>query len=223
MNPARAAWFFIAGLTWLVLRGLIGSWIPELNPEAVVREGGVMVLIPVLSVLASATIPAFFISFLIRHDFTGAPALRITTITAVVASVFSLVLVVSSLAAIIRGTEPALSLPLPSGFWIREGVTLLLAGGLLGFLVAFAAERRFSTRLRRAAVVGAAGAAIPTLMMVLALAHASSPESSPWFPVLGMSPLARLLGLVAAGTLVWFLETFAQGYGSDEPGRDLDS
>ena len=77
MQPTRAAWFFVAGLAWLVLRGIVGASVPALSAANVARNGVLLLVIPLCSVLASATIPLFFWSFLRHHPFAGQRGLRV--------------------------------------------------------------------------------------------------------------------------------------------------
>jgi hypothetical protein len=222
MKPTRAAWFFAVGIAWLVLRGIVGASIPALNPAAVARDGGWLLVIPLVSVLASVTIPVFFISFLRNHRFDNQRWLLTATVLGASASMLSLALVVVSFSAMVRRADPIFPSPEHAGFWLREAIPLLLVVAVLLFLVAFARQSRCPVGLRKAATVAAVGAVVPTAMMVLAMVHVSAPAAVPWFPGFGESPVPRILGLAAAAALVWFLETFAVSYGRDEPDGGVD-
>ena len=93
---------------------------------------------------------------------------------------------------------------------------LLLVGSFLLFLVAFARSEAGNPGLRRAAVVGAVGAAVSTIMVVIWVGYLRFPELVDWYPAISGSLASRLTGLAAAGALIWFLETFATTYDEDD-------
>ena len=218
MQPTRAAWFFVAGLAWLVLRGIVGASVPGLSSADVVRVGGVLLVIPVCSVLASATIPLFFWSFLRHHSFAGQRGLKVATVVALVASVASLVLVVVSLFSLSSGTgvvPPLMNGPLG---WTVDLIPAIFVGALLVFLVAFARQCPCDPALRSAAWVAAIGALVPVVMMVAAGVYSRFPDAMPWLPDVGSSLISKGLGLAAAAALLWFAETFAVRYRAGENG-----
>ena len=213
MQPTRAAWFFVAGLAWLVLRGIVGASVPALSAASVARNGGLLLIIPLCSVLASATIPLFFGSFLRHHSFAGQRALRGATLVALVASALSLALVVVSLIAISGGTS---LVPPPKDHpmgWVVAVIPAFFVGALLVFLVAFARQCPCDPALRRAAWVAAVGALVPAVMMVAASVHSRFPDVMSWLPGVSSTLIYKGLGLAAAATLLWFAETFAVRYG----------
>ncbi len=50
MQPTRAAWFFAAGIAWLVLRGILVHALPALHTDQIAQHGGPLLLIPLISV-----------------------------------------------------------------------------------------------------------------------------------------------------------------------------
>ena len=116
MKPTRAAWFFAAGLVWLVLRGILVHAVPLLRTENVAQQGGILLLIPLVSVIASLMVPFFFLSFLRHHRFDGQRALWAATGFASVASLLSFALVLISFVAAARGMS---HLEKPTGLVLR--------------------------------------------------------------------------------------------------------
>jgi hypothetical protein len=212
MVPTRAAWFMIVGLAWMVLRGILGRTIPALDPGHVAQTGGVLLLVPLLSVLASLTVPLFFVSFLRHHDFRGQRAFRISSLLVATASVLSVVLVLVTFVGI--AIRSSISLFEREGIlgWVWDAVPFALVLSILVFLAVFAVQAGANDRVRRASVVAAVGAAYPVLLMVVTVVHQRWPEALTWYPEFSRSFLARGLGLAAAAALIWFLETFAVSY-----------
>lgn len=217
MKPTRAAWFFVAGLVWLVLRGILVQSLPQIRTDYLAEHGGFLLLIPLISVVASLAVPVFFWSFLRHHRFEGQRILRIATWIAAVASVLSFLLAVAALIAAVKGIRPPDWPFLLSSPGLLQATLLLLVGSLFLFLLAFARSDACDARLRRAAAVGAVGAMISTIMVVVWVLYSRFPELLAWYPAISGSLVSKLTGLAAAGTLLWFLETFATSYeGGDE-------
>lgn len=220
MRPNRAAWFFAAGLTWLVLRGILAGSLPALAPAEIAHQGGWLLIIPALSLAASLTVPLFFASFLKFHRFVGQGALQAATVLALVASMLGFAMVlVTSLAVFGRPVPTAVGTS-STAPWIVTIVPFVVVGSLLAFMVTFWFQERGDPRLRLAAGIGALGALVSTVMALAVVLQAWSPNALPWYPAFSQSPSARLVGLAAAGALLWFLETFAVSYrdGSGDTG-----
>jgi hypothetical protein len=211
MKPTRAAWFFAAGLGWLVARALLVKAFPAIHPDQIFTQGGPWLLIPLVSFLASLTPPYFFLSLYRAHDMSGDRGLRWSTIAAVVGSVLSSMLVLISLVLVIRRTVfEAGSFPFPV-----EGILWLIPFSfvlsMLVFFVFLSRARGIDPAIRSAARVAAAGTAIPILMMLAWAAHRLSGGLS-WYPGFSQGLGGRILGLAAAAALFFFLETFATRY-----------
>jgi hypothetical protein len=211
MKPTRAAWFFAAGLAWLVARALLVKAFPAIRPDQIFAHGGPWLLIPLVSFLASLTPPYFFLSLYRAHDMSGDRGLRWSTIAAFVGSMLSSMLVLVSLVLVIRGSafEPG-SFPFPV-----EGVLWLIPFffvlSMLLFFVFFSRARDIDPAIRSSARVAAIGTAIPILMMLAWAAHRVSGELS-WYPGFSQGLGGRIFGLAAAAALFFFLETFAARY-----------
>ena len=218
MKPTRAAWFFVVGLVWLVLRAILLQNLPQIRTDYIAEHGGMLLLIPLISVVASLTIPLFFLSFLRRHRFIRQRFLRFATVVAAVASLLSFIQSVASLVAAARGlSSPDWPFLLSSPRLLQANL-LFLVGSFLLFLVAFARSDAGGPSLRKAAAVGAVGAAVSTIMVVVWVGYLRFPDLMDWYPAISRSPASRLTGLAAAGVLVWFLEAFATTYGEgDDP------
>ena len=218
MNPTRAAWFFVAGLAWLVLRSILVHAVPQLRADHVAEQGGLLLFIPLISVVASLAAPLFFLSFLRHHPFPRQRLLQITTVFAAIASLLSFALVLMAFVTTIGGVRITDSSSLLFVSWLLQTIPLLFVGSLFLFLVAFAQSDVGNQVLRRAAAVGAVGAMIPSMMIAAWVIHSRFPEHLTWYPAISQSLAAKVLGLAAAGTLLWFLETFATTY---DPGADV--
>ena len=216
MRPTRAAWFFAAGLAWLVLRGILVQAVPMLRTEEVARHGGILLLLPLLSVAASLAAPVFFISFLRHHDFSERRALKMATVVAALASLISFALVTMSFVAAARGISPA-DLPvvhlLP---WLFQAIPLLFVGSLCLFLAVFSRRSGCAKGLCSTAAVAAVAMLIPTIMIAAWVVQVRYGEFLQWYPDFSRSLTAKGLGIVAAAALLWFLETFATTYGDDD-------
>ena len=212
MLPTRAAWFFAAGLAWLVLRGILVNAVPVLRTENIAQQGGLLLIIPLISVIASLTVPLFFLTFLRHHRFSGQRALQVMTILAVGASLLSLAVVIMSFVAIARGANAADTSIVLSAPWLFQAIPLLLVGSLFLFLTVFARQSGCSAGLCRAAAVGALGTLIPVIMISIWLIHSHFGDVFSWYPAVSHSLVAKVLGLAAAAALLWFLETFAVTY-----------
>jgi len=99
MQPTRAAWFFAAGIAWLALRGILVHAMPSLRIDQIAQHGGLLLILPLISVVASLTAPLFFFSFLRRHRFTKRRVLQGATISAATAALLSSLLVLVSFIA----------------------------------------------------------------------------------------------------------------------------
>lgn len=218
MKPTRAAWFMVVGLAWLVLRGILGRTVPIFDPQHVAQQGGVLLLIPMMSVIASFTLPLFFFSFRRFHLFEGQRTLRVATSLAVAASVASFALVVFSFVGLVGSRNPSAGWRDSIG-WASNVVPLFLITAIFFFLVVFARQYRGDAELRRAAAAAAVGAVYPALLMTASLLYLRLPELMNWFPGFSRSVAARILGLVAAAALLWFLETFARAYDGEKFGE----
>ncbi len=206
MKPTRAAWFFIAGLVWLVLRGILLRSLPQIRTDYVAEHGGLLLLIPLASVVASLAVPLFFLSFLRHHRFTRQRLLQFATVVAAVASLVSFLLALASLVAAVRGIQP------PNWPLLFSSPRLFQTNSLLLFLLAFARSDAGNERLRKAAAVGAVGAAVSTIMVVVWVLYLRFPDLLAWYPAMSGSLVSKLMGLAAAGAFLWFLETFATTY-----------
>lgn len=212
MHPTRAAWFFAAGIAWLVLRGILVRALPPLRIDQIAQHGGPLLIFPLISVVASFTAPLFFFSFLRRHRFSDQRALLAATIFAVVASLLSAVLVLSSFIITALGSAPT-GMPLvQSSPWLFHAIPLLLVGSLTLFLAVFARQSGCEVGLRRSAGVAAIGTLIPTFMIVVWVLRTQLEGAFLWYPPFSQSLTAKVLGLAAAAALLWFLETFARSY-----------
>lgn len=212
MGPNRAAWLFVAGLAWLVLRGILAHVFGWANAGEIAQHGGLAMLLPAISLVASLTMPLFFFSFLTHHPFEDRVFLRGATVLALAASLISFLLVLVSFVAILLepGSRGAVLAAVPS--WIVTAVPLLFVFSIFLFLVAFAQTEGKDSRLRRAAVVGAVGTLIPLLIILGWIIHTRVAGALGWYPDFSQSLVAKGMGLAAAGTLLWFLETFAVSY-----------
>ncbi|MCU0304783.1 MAG: hypothetical protein MUC56_12070 [Thermoanaerobaculales bacterium] len=215
MRPTRAAWLFAAGLSWMVLRGILARALPALDPATSAGRGGWLLLVQLITVAASFTAPVFFYSFLRAEPFGSRRALRGATVLAAAASVASFALVAVAFVTTVSGSSSGLSLLHPR---VAMAAPLLLVLAILVFLVVFWRQGSEDRSLRRAAGVAAVGALFPSAMMVAWAIHASSGQTSPWYPAFSLSPVAMVLGLASAASLVWFLETFAVTYSSGAGG-----
>lgn len=212
MHPTRAAWFFAAGIAWLVLRGILVRALPPLQVDQIAQHGGALLVFPLISVVASFTAPLFFFSFLRRHRFPNQRILHATTFFAVVASLLSAVLVLSSFIITARGSAPTAMPLVHSSPWLFHAIPLLFVGSLTAFLAVFAWQSGCEPGLRRSAGVAAIGTLIPTCMIVVWVLHTRFDGAFLWYPPFSQSLAATILGLTAAGALLWFLETFAKSY-----------
>lgn len=212
MHPKRAAWFFAAGIAWLALRGILVQAFPQLRADQIAQHGGLFLIVPLVSVVASLTAPVFFLSFLRGHRFTQQPVLKGVTILALTASVVSSALVLMSFVAAARGAVAAETPLVLSSPWLFQTIPLVFVGSLLLFLVVFARQSGCNASLRRAAGVAAVGAVIPMVMIAAWVLHSRFEGAFLWVPSFSQSLGAKVLGLAAAGSLLWFLEAFAVGY-----------
>jgi hypothetical protein len=222
MKPTQAAWFFIAGLVWLVLRGILVQSLPQIRTDSVAEHGGLYLLIPFVSVVASLAVPVFFLSFLRHHRFEGQRFLQLATVAAAVAALLSFFLAGVVLVAVVRGIRPPDWPFLVSSPAVFQSTLLLVVGSLVLFLVASARSDAFNARLRRAAAVGAVGAITSAIMVVVWVVHFRFPNLLDWYPVVSGSLFSNIVGLAAAGTLLWYLETFATCYGDDDEAAHRD-
>lgn len=222
MKPTRAAWFFAAGLVWLVLRGILVQSVPQIRTDYLAEHGGVLLLIPLISVVAGMAVPVFFLTFLHHHRFEGQRMLQIATGVAAIASVGAFILAVAALVAAVKGVQPADWPWLVSSPGLLQTTLLLLVGSLSLFLLAFAGSGAFGARLRKSAAVGAVGAMVSMIMVVVWVLYARFPDLLAWYPTISGSLLSKLTGLAAAGTLLWFLETFATTYEENTEGGGRD-
>jgi len=212
MKPTRAAWMFAAGMAWLVLQAILAHAMPILRYDHVARHGGLSLVVPFLSLAAIATVPVFFLSFLCHHPFHKRLLLRIATVVAVVASLLSFAMVVLAFVATARGGSLAGTGLMSSAPWLSQAVPLLIVSAVVFFLVVFARESGCSRGLRRAAAIGAVGTSVSMLMILGWVIHTRVEGALPWYPGVSQSLAAGILGLAAAGALLWFLEAFAVSY-----------
>lgn len=212
MNPTRAAWFFAVGLAWLVFRGILVHALPLMQADQIAQHGGLLMMIPLISVAASLTAPLFFLSFLRRHRFAGQRTMRGATILALTASLLSAVLALLSF-VVIFGSADAAEIPIVrSSSWLFQAIPLIFVGSILFFLVVFSRQSGCNARLRRSAGVAAVGTLVPTILIAVWIFQAQVEGVLLWYPAFSQSLVAKVLGLAAAGTLLWFLETFALSY-----------
>jgi hypothetical protein len=219
MKPTRAAWLFAAGLVWLVLRGVLVQAFPMLGTENAVREGGMWLALPLISVVAGLAVPLFFFAFLRHHRFDGQTGLRATTVLALVMSLLSSAVMVLSMIEAVRGVGPADGAVASAAPWLTQAVPAGYIVSVFLFLVAFAAQCPCGRRLARNAAIAAVGTLVPIFLMTGWLVHATVEGALPWFPAVSQSVVVKLLGLAAAGALLLFLESFAVGY-EDGPSSD---
>ncbi len=217
MHPTRAAWFFAAGIAWLALRGILVQALPQLRADQIAQQGGLFLIVPFVSVVASLTAPLFFLSFLRRHRFTEQLALKGATILALTASLLSSALVLMSFVIAVRGAVAAETPFVLSSPWLFQSIPLAFVGSLFLFLVVFTRQSGCDASLRRAAGVAAVGAVIPTIMIAAWVLHSRFEGALLWVPSFSQSLGAKVLGLAAAGSLLWFLETFAVSYDDGAP------
>jgi hypothetical protein len=210
MRPTRAAWLFAAGLSWLVLRGILARALPALDPEMTAEWGGWPLIVQLLTLVASFTVPLFFCSFLIAEPFEDRRALGAATVLVAAASVASFVLVVLGFVTGLSGSSAGSGAMLPR---VAMAAPLLLVLSILTFLIVFWRQGGDDPRLRRAAGVAAVGALFPAAMMLVWALRTSFDSAFAWYPAFSRSPVAMLLGLAAAASLLWFLETFAVSSG----------
>ena len=221
MHPTRAAWFFVAGIAWLALRGILVQGLPSLRADQIAQNGGLLLIIPLVSVVASLTAPMFFLSFLRRHRFAEQGFLKGATILAFAASLLSAVLVLVSFVVVAGGGNAAETPFVLSSPWLLQTIPLVFVGSLFLFLVGFACQSGSNAGLRGSAWIAAAGAFYPTMMILAWVLHSRFEGTLPWYPSFSHGLPAKVLGLAAAGTLLWFLETFAVSYDdgvSTDPG-----
>ncbi len=220
MKPNRAAWLFAAGLAWLVLRGVLVQAFPALGTEHATREGGMFLIMPLISVAAGLAVPLFFFAFLRHHRFDRQLGLRAATMVALAMSLLSSVVMVHSLTEAVRGVGPADGIIATTAPWLMQAVPAGFILSVFLFLVAFAVQCPSEQSLRRTAVIAAVGSLVPILLMTGWLIHANVDGALPWFPALSQSIAVKVLGLAAAGALLLFLESFARGYDA-RPATDL--
>jgi len=212
MKPTRAAWMFAAGMAWLVLQAILVRVLPMLRNEHVAQHGGLSLVVPLLSVAAVATVPLFFLSFLFHHPFDRRRLLHVATVAAAATSLVSFAMVVLAFTAIAAGGSLAETRVMSSAPWLSQAIPLLVVTSVVFFLAVFARESGCGPRLRRAATVGAVGTAVSMLMILAWVIHSRVEGALPWYPAVSQSLTARILGLAAAGALLWFLEAFASSY-----------
>lgn len=220
MQPTRAAWFFAAGLVWLVLRGILLQSMPQIRTDYVAEHGGLLLLVPLASAVASLTMPLFFLSFHRHHQFTEQRVLKIATVVAAIASLTSFLLALVSLVSAVMGIRPPDWPLLLSSQRLFQANLFLLVGSLVVFLLAFARSEAINERLRKAAKLGAVGAMVSTIMVAVWVLYLGFPDFLAWYPAVSGSLVSKLTGLAAAGTLVWFLETFATTYDKGDGRED---
>lgn len=222
MKPTRAAWFFVAGLVWLVLRGILVQSVPQIRTDYLAEHGGILLLIPLISVVAGMAVPVFFLTFFRHHRFEGQRMLQIATGFAASASVVAFMLAVAALVAAVKGVRPPNWPWLVSSPGLLQTTLLLLVGSLFLFLLTFAGSGAFGPRLRKSAAVGAVGAMVSMIMVVVWVLYSRFPDLLAWYPAISGSLLSKFTGLAAAGTLLWFLETFATTYEENREGGGRD-
>lgn len=214
MNPSRAAWIFAAGLAWLVLRGILVHAIPAFGAAEIARKGGLWLVVPLLSFAASLTAPVFFGAFLRFHRFARGGVLRPATILALTASLLSCGLVGLALIATVRPSDLGAGWMAGAPSWVSTLIPLVFVVSIFLFLVAFSRAEEFAPVLRSAARVGAVGTSVPIVLIIAWMANSTFGVPS-WYPAFSQGLAARVLGLAAAATLLWFLESFATHYRGD--------
>lgn len=212
MKPTRAAWMFAAGMAWLVLQAIVVHALPMLRNDYVAQHGGYLLLVPLTSVVAIATVPLFFLSFLFHHSFSRGRLLRAATVVAVIAALLSFAMVVLAFVATAGGGSLAETKVISSAPWLTQAIPLLVASSVVLFLAVFARQSGCGRSLQRAAAVGAVGTLVSVAMVVAWVIHSRVEGALPWYPGVSQSPAAKILGLAAAGALLWFLEVFAVSY-----------
>jgi len=215
MKPTRAAWFFAAGLAWLVLRGILVSSFPALRVDRIAQEGGVWLVIPVLSFIASLAAPLFFTAFLRHHRFAGQKVLRSVTVFAVVASALSSLLVLFSLLATARVLDVGSGWMGAVDGWLPAVNPLALVLAIFLFLSVLARTGDLDREVRSTARVAAIGTLIPLFLIVAWIANSLVGIPS-WYPAFSKGLAAKILGLAAAAVLFRFLESFAVRYRDDD-------
>jgi len=218
MKPTRAAWFFAAGLAWLVLRGIFVDSFPSLGAGRIAQEGGIWLAVPVLSFFASLAAPVFFIAFLRHHPFSGQKGLWSVTVFAVIASVLSCLLVLVSLITTAGVVDVEFGWMGAMIEWLPAVIPLGLVVSIFLFLSMLAGTGDVDREIRSAAGVGAIGTLIPCLLILAWIAN-SLFGLLPWYPAFSQSLAAKVLGLGAAAALFRFLESFATRYGSSGEAR----
>jgi hypothetical protein len=214
MNPSRAAWFFAAGLAWLVLRGILVRSVPAFGAAEIAQKGGLWLVVPLLSFAASLTVPVFFGSFLRHHRFDRGGALRPATVFALAASVLSCALVGLALIAAVRPSDLGAGRMAGVPSWITTLIPLIFVVSIFVFLFALARAGEIAPEILSAARVGAFGTAVPIVLILSWMANSTFGVPS-WYPAFSQGIAARVLGLAAAATLFWFLESFATRYGGE--------
>ena len=220
MQPNRAAWFFAAGLAWLVLRGILVQAFPALGVGRTDSASAIALLMGAISLVASLSVPVFFWSFLHHHGFDGRRLLRSTTVFAAAAAVLSFVLVVFATIVGLGGLDAETIEASKTVAWTVALVPLILVASIFAFLVAFVRQGDADARLRLAAKVGVVGTAVSGVMIAVWIFHARGVGELSWYPDFSRSLPAKAAGLAAAATLLWFLESFAVYYGSGGGNRD---
>lgn len=215
MKPTRAAWLFAAGLAWLVLRAILVHSLPLLRTEHVAQHGGLLLIVPLLSVVASATAPLFFFSFLFHHRFLNRRLFRAVTMVTATASLLSFAVVSLAFVASVRGGGLAETPVVSSAPWLYQTIPLFFVGSVVVFLAVFARQGGCNAGLRRAAAAGAVGTLVSTIMIAGWVIFSRVEGALTWYPAVSRSLFAEILGLAAAASLLWFLESFAVSY--DDP------
>lgn len=210
MQPSRAAWCFAAGLAWLVLRGILVHAFPVLGTDHIAGRGGLLLAIPLLSVVAALTAPLFFGSLLRRWRWAARGRLRAFTMLAAAASTLAFLLVLFSFAAVAKGGGgPAGVTPAAESSWWLQAIPLFFVASIFLFLVAVSVEPGLDGELRRAATVASIGTIVPIAMMIAWIVYSQFDGLLLWYPGVSQSLGARILSVAAAASLLWFLETFA--------------
>jgi hypothetical protein len=220
MKPTRAAWMFAAGMAWLVLQAILVHAVPMLRYEHAAKHGGLSLVVPLISVVAIGTVPLFFLSFLFHHPFGQRRFLRVVTVVAAVASLLSFAMVVLAFVATAGGHGLTEMEIISSAPWLNQAVPLVIVTSVVLFLAVFARQSGSKASLRRAALVGAFGTLISMIMIIAWVIHSQVEGAFPWYPGVSQSLVAKILGLTAAGALLWFLEAFAVSYGETDEVSD---